>query len=454
MVYLLLMLVLMAIPTTALAAGVDMKFAPFCSQSFDRNWSVDRANAINATLGRMGTGPLVYPRLGEAKELIRQAGNHLEQVMNYYLFYPSFPHGAGPKCMSCIPLSIRRPAERLAALEKVLTGSPLRGSGDSIVSTITTNEQIDDYCGYYAKHVDISDVAGNWEFGRVGGPVLCPATYFRLNASSGGHPHGLEIRSCHPNESFYWLFGGVLAFVDRNGNMTSVLHRKSSTYWEGPFRPLVTGGPQNVRHYIKRVKTTPTTVPTTVPPPPPPPPAGAMEQGMNRRGRDYRGFELPQPWPENCRTACANESQCKAWTYVKPGIQAQKAKCWLKSSVPPPTADPNCVSGVKGAAAAGPLPRPPVVTPPSAAQYFVYYRTGEFSCCKNTRTGWVPHPIHVEEVRQWKPDYVKLGGPFPSAQVATQWACDRPVRSHDYHRNWADFGGRQFTGLPCPINAR
>jgi hypothetical protein len=25
-----------------------------------------------------------------------------------------------------------------------------------------------------------------------------------------------------------------------------------------------------------------------------------------------------------------NEAKCKAWTYVKPGVQADNAKCWLK----------------------------------------------------------------------------------------------------------------------------
>ena len=104
--------------------------------------------------------------------------------------------------------------------------------------------------------------------------------------------------------------------------------------------------------------------PQNIPPGGGGPPHSPMEPGVNRPGGDYRSFESAQPWPENCQKACANESQCRAWTYVKPGVQAQKAMCWLKSSVPPAKNDSCCVSGVKGAAAVGPSPRPPVVTPP------------------------------------------------------------------------------------------
>lgn len=72
-----------------------------------------------------------------------------------------------------------------------------------------------------------------------------------------------------------------------------------------------------------------------------------MEWGTNRYGQDYKGFELEAADPKLCQTACANESMCKAWTYVKENVQGPKPRCWLKHSIPSPSADSACVSGTK-----------------------------------------------------------------------------------------------------------
>jgi hypothetical protein len=77
-------------------------------------------------------------------------------------------------------------------------------------------------------------------------------------------------------------------------------------------------------------------------------PQYAMEQGVNRNGSDYKDLDLASAEPALCAQACAGETKCKAWTYVKPGVQGDKAKCWLKDTVPQPSPDENCVSGVKG----------------------------------------------------------------------------------------------------------
>jgi len=71
-----------------------------------------------------------------------------------------------------------------------------------------------------------------------------------------------------------------------------------------------------------------------------------LEYDTNRPGSDYRDFEI-QADPARCRDACANDSTCRAFTYVKPGIQGQNAHCWLKSAVPNSSANNCCVSGVK-----------------------------------------------------------------------------------------------------------
>jgi len=72
-----------------------------------------------------------------------------------------------------------------------------------------------------------------------------------------------------------------------------------------------------------------------------------MEQGIDRTGDDYNDFDLASADPKLCADACMGEAKCKAWTYVKPGVQGDSARCWLKDRVPPPLNDENCVSGVK-----------------------------------------------------------------------------------------------------------
>lgn len=73
-----------------------------------------------------------------------------------------------------------------------------------------------------------------------------------------------------------------------------------------------------------------------------------VEYDTDRRGGDYKDFDLPQPRYESCRDACANDPNCRAYTYVKPGGQGPNARCWLKSSVPQPASGLSCcISGVR-----------------------------------------------------------------------------------------------------------
>lgn len=72
-----------------------------------------------------------------------------------------------------------------------------------------------------------------------------------------------------------------------------------------------------------------------------------MEHGINRPGRDYRNFNLSVADPQICQDQCDQEQRCRAWTYVKPGVQSGLPRCWLKSAVPPPRESECCVSGQK-----------------------------------------------------------------------------------------------------------
>jgi uncharacterized protein YkwD len=70
------------------------------------------------------------------------------------------------------------------------------------------------------------------------------------------------------------------------------------------------------------------------------------EENTDRPGMDYNTISLDTPDPSLCEQACRDDDKCKAYTYVKPGVQGKKANCWLKSSVPDPVPSNDCVSGV------------------------------------------------------------------------------------------------------------
>jgi hypothetical protein len=74
--------------------------------------------------------------------------------------------------------------------------------------------------------------------------------------------------------------------------------------------------------------------------------AGA-ERGYDRPGLDLPGMPIPDVTsPANCRTRCIKEHDCRAWTWVRPGIQGPAANCWLKSGVPWAKRNDCCSSGV------------------------------------------------------------------------------------------------------------
>jgi len=95
-------------------------------------------------------------------------------------------------------------------------------------------------------------------------------------------------------------------------------------------------------------------------PPPPPLPPGA-QYGTDRTGNDYDSFALSAPDPNDCYDACQNDPNCKAWSYVRPGVQGPKARCYLKNPAPPAVGNPCCISGAKAV-----LPPPPPPLPPGA----------------------------------------------------------------------------------------
>lgn len=70
--------------------------------------------------------------------------------------------------------------------------------------------------------------------------------------------------------------------------------------------------------------------------------------GVDRPGADYRDFALEAEQPALCQQACAEDADCRAFTYVRPGLQGDAPRCWLKNEVPEPVASDCCASGVRG----------------------------------------------------------------------------------------------------------
>jgi hypothetical protein len=71
------------------------------------------------------------------------------------------------------------------------------------------------------------------------------------------------------------------------------------------------------------------------------------EYGTDRPGLDRYNFDMAQPEPRDCQSVCLIDQTCRAWTFVRPGVQGAQARCWLKSAAPAAQNNFCCVSGVK-----------------------------------------------------------------------------------------------------------
>lgn len=72
--------------------------------------------------------------------------------------------------------------------------------------------------------------------------------------------------------------------------------------------------------------------------------------GIDRPGSDLSGsgVTVGNGSVEACQAVCKLRSGCKAWTWVPPGAQGNRSKCWLKGSVPwHQSAAGNVVSGTR-----------------------------------------------------------------------------------------------------------
>ncbi|HEY5606789.1 MAG TPA: PAN domain-containing protein, partial [Alphaproteobacteria bacterium] len=139
-----------------------------------------------------------------------------------------------------------------------------------------------------------------------------------------------------------------------------------------------------------------------------PVPAGAAV-GADRPGSDIVGSNLATPNPTLCKNLCDGNANCKAWTFVKPGIQGPQARCYLKNPVPAQVANSCCISGVK-------LPPPPAPIPPGATANQdrpgsdfnnIALAVADPALCQNACNG-------VAQCKAWT--YVKPGVQGPNAR--------------------------------------
>jgi hypothetical protein len=87
-----------------------------------------------------------------------------------------------------------------------------------------------------------------------------------------------------------------------------------------------------------------------------------VEPDVDRPGSDFKILWL-HGGLEACQEACAQNSLCKSYTYVRPGVAGQIEGCWLKNAVNPPVTNGCCVSGVKTDETVSRFLREPVVLP-------------------------------------------------------------------------------------------
>jgi PAN domain len=71
--------------------------------------------------------------------------------------------------------------------------------------------------------------------------------------------------------------------------------------------------------------------------------------GFDRPGSDYLSFTVRTGEPAVCAARCERDGRCRAWSFSYPRTTHVLATCALKNKVPARTADPCCVSGVRGA---------------------------------------------------------------------------------------------------------
>lgn len=62
-----------------------------------------------------------------------------------------------------------------------------------------------------------------------------------------------------------------------------------------------------------------------------------LEIDTDRIGADYSNMSISKADPDICKQICAVDEQCQAFTYVRPGLEGDRARCYFKNGVPSTT---------------------------------------------------------------------------------------------------------------------
>jgi hypothetical protein len=68
--------------------------------------------------------------------------------------------------------------------------------------------------------------------------------------------------------------------------------------------------------------------------------------GVNFYGGDYANKLTLDDGGRECARLCVQDAPCRAFSWVRPGVQAAEAMCWLKNVIPAASADANTASGI------------------------------------------------------------------------------------------------------------
>ncbi len=75
-------------------------------------------------------------------------------------------------------------------------------------------------------------------------------------------------------------------------------------------------------------------------------PVNAAMENIDFPGGDLVIFPVGSTTARTCQAACEENAYCQAYTYVKVGIQAATAYCYLKRSASKAVPNSCCISGV------------------------------------------------------------------------------------------------------------
>jgi len=71
----------------------------------------------------------------------------------------------------------------------------------------------------------------------------------------------------------------------------------------------------------------------------------SFERDVDRPGSDFSNTASNSP--EDCSFACQLQNHCRAWTFVRPGIQGPSGRCFFKDPAPRAVRNNCCTSGAR-----------------------------------------------------------------------------------------------------------